>query len=149
MRWQWRSVIKEVIAAARELGVDTSLAETPTLRSASSEVNLLDLTERMPRSGGAGHQLNPGASSTACGGPAAAFRVGPSKQRQPISAGTSGTSWALLRLVVERGTGREADIGKLAAGKTGTSQNHRDAWFVGFTEALVVGVWVGKTMRRR
>ncbi|ASY67666.1 Multimodular transpeptidase-transglycosylase [Sinorhizobium fredii CCBAU 83666] len=48
-----------------------------------------------------------------------------------------------MRLVVERGTGRE-DIGAaLATGKTGTSQNHRDAWFVGFTEPLIVGVWVG------
>jgi membrane peptidoglycan carboxypeptidase len=48
-----------------------------------------------------------------------------------------------LRLVVERGTGREADLEEFAVGKTGTSQNHRDAWFVGFTEPLVVGVWVG------
>lgn len=50
----------------------------------------------------------------------------------------------LLQLVVERGTGRQADPGTFAAGKTGTSQDNRDAWFVGFTDPLVVGVWVGK-----
>ena len=50
---------------------------------------------------------------------------------------------ALLQLVVERGTGRAASPGVFAAGKTGTSQNNRDAWFVGFTEPLVAGVWVG------
>ena len=44
---------------------------------------------------------------------------------------------------MKRGTGREADFGEFAAGKTGTSQNYRDAWFIGFTEPLVVGVWVG------
>jgi membrane carboxypeptidase/penicillin-binding protein PbpC len=46
--------------------------------------------------------------------------------------------------VVERGTGRAAALnGSFAAGKTGTSQNHRDAWFLGFNESLIVGVWVG------
>jgi membrane carboxypeptidase/penicillin-binding protein PbpC len=49
----------------------------------------------------------------------------------------------LLRQVVERGTGKAAALNGFAAGKTGTSQNHRDAWFIGFNESLVVGVWVG------
>jgi penicillin-binding protein 1A len=49
----------------------------------------------------------------------------------------------MLRRVVEQGTGRGASVGEFAAGKTGTSQNHRDAWFIGFTNSLVVGVWVG------
>jgi membrane peptidoglycan carboxypeptidase len=49
----------------------------------------------------------------------------------------------MLRGVVDHGTGRGAAVGGFAAGKTGTSQNHRDAWFVGFTNSLVVGVWVG------
>jgi hypothetical protein len=38
---------------------------------------------------------------------------------------------------------RGADTGEFVAGKTGTSQDHRDAWFIGFNETLVVGVWVG------
>jgi membrane peptidoglycan carboxypeptidase len=45
--------------------------------------------------------------------------------------------------VVDHGTGRAAGLDGFAAGKTGTSQNYRDAWFVGFSELLVVGVWVG------
>jgi membrane peptidoglycan carboxypeptidase len=49
----------------------------------------------------------------------------------------------MLRRVVERGTGRGAALEGFAAGKTGTSQEHRDAWFIGFTDALVAGVWVG------
>jgi membrane peptidoglycan carboxypeptidase len=50
---------------------------------------------------------------------------------------------ALLRRVVESGTGRRAALDGFAAGKTGTSQNYRDAWFVGFNNALVTGVWIG------
>jgi membrane peptidoglycan carboxypeptidase len=53
----------------------------------------------------------------------------------------------LLKLPVERGTARAAALNGFAAGKTGTSQNHRDAWFVGFNESLVVGVWVGNDDR--
>ena len=49
----------------------------------------------------------------------------------------------LLRAVIAWGTGRHADIGRPAAGKTGTSQDFRDAWFVGYTPDLVTGVWVG------
>jgi membrane peptidoglycan carboxypeptidase len=49
----------------------------------------------------------------------------------------------LLQQVVNRGTGRAARLDGFAAGKTGTSQNHRDAWFIGFNESLIVGVWVG------
>ena len=49
----------------------------------------------------------------------------------------------MLSGVVEYGTGRAASVGGFAAGKTGTSQNHRDAWFIGFTNSLIVGVWVG------
>jgi membrane peptidoglycan carboxypeptidase len=48
-----------------------------------------------------------------------------------------------LKGVVDHGTGRAAALGRFAAGKTGTTQDYRDAWFVGFDDSLVVGVWVG------
>jgi penicillin-binding protein 1A len=49
----------------------------------------------------------------------------------------------MLKSVIADGTGAAADIGRPAAGKTGTSQNWRDAWFVGFTPDLLTAVWVG------
>jgi penicillin-binding protein 1A len=48
-----------------------------------------------------------------------------------------------LEQVIERGTGTAADIGRPAAGKTGTANDYGDAWFVGFTPQLVAAVWVG------
>ena len=51
----------------------------------------------------------------------------------------------MLAAVVRDGTGRAADPGFWAAGKTGTTSGNRDAWFVGFTERLVAGVWLGNT----
>jgi penicillin-binding protein 1A len=51
---------------------------------------------------------------------------------------------AMMRDVVEYGTGAAArQLGRPLAGKTGTAQEHRDAWFVGFAPSLVAGVWVG------
>src|SRR5437667_4942762 len=49
----------------------------------------------------------------------------------------------LLEGVVNNGTGRAARLGRRAAGKTGTTQDYRDAWFIGFTADIVVGVWLG------
>jgi penicillin-binding protein 1A len=49
----------------------------------------------------------------------------------------------MMKKVVTQGTAKRAAFGRPAAGKTGTSQNWRDAWFVGFTPDYVTGVWVG------
>jgi penicillin-binding protein 1A len=54
----------------------------------------------------------------------------------------------MLKTVITGGTGTGANIGRPAAGKTGTSQNWRDAWFVGFTPDLLAGVWVGNDNNR-
>ncbi len=49
----------------------------------------------------------------------------------------------ILKGVITKGTGTEADIGRPAAGKTGTTQENRDAWFVGYTPQLATAVWMG------
>ena len=49
----------------------------------------------------------------------------------------------MLQAVIQRGTGRAAKIGRPAAGKTGTSDGFRDAWFIGYSASLVAGVWLG------
>ncbi|HYY21484.1 MAG TPA: transglycosylase domain-containing protein [Thermoleophilaceae bacterium] len=53
------------------------------------------------------------------------------------------TAQELLTGVIQGGTGKAADIGEFAAGKTGTTENYGDAWFVGFNRELTVAVWVG------
>jgi penicillin-binding protein 1A len=56
---------------------------------------------------------------------------------------TASTMVRMMEKVVTGGTGTRANFGRPAAGKTGTSQNYRDAWFIGFTPDYVAGVWVG------
>ena len=70
-------------------------------------------------------------------------------RRSGSGRGQVALSWHVADLnqmlveTVKSGTGRNAKFGRLAAGKTGTSQNHKDAWFVGYTSHLVAGVWLG------
>ncbi|MBT3701103.1 MAG: carboxypeptidase, partial [Alphaproteobacteria bacterium] len=62
---------------------------------------------------------------------------------QVIAPELAGALNDMLTATIKTGTGRAARLDRPAAGKTGTSQDHRDAWFVGYTSDLVAGVWVG------
>lgn len=65
------------------------------------------------------------------------------KERSVISATSAAELTSMLQGVVTRGTGAAANIGRPAAGKTGTTNDYRDAWFVGYTPDLVAAVWLG------
>jgi penicillin-binding protein 1A len=65
------------------------------------------------------------------------------QQTEAISAGTAYLMTSMLQDVIIYGTGTNANIGRPAAGKTGTTSDFRDAWFVGYTPDLVTAVWVG------
>lgn len=64
-------------------------------------------------------------------------------RRVVLSEQTAYIMTDMMRGVVERGTGRRANIGRPAAGKTGTAQNYTNGWFIGFTPDLVTAVWMG------
>jgi penicillin-binding protein 1A len=63
--------------------------------------------------------------------------------RQALEPSVAYATTSVLRGVITGGTARSAAIGRPAAGKTGTSQNYRDAWFAGYTPQLSQLVWVG------
>lgn len=137
--------LNDVIKAARDLGIDARMAPVPSLALGAVEVSLLDLT-------GAFASLRAGRTGIEPWGIAAFGNeddpymrtAGPPVARSARSLGAAHEPMVdMLRRVVEQGTGRRAAVGGFAAGKTGTSQNHRDAWFIGFTDSLIVGVWVG------
>jgi penicillin-binding protein 1A len=136
--------LDQVIAAARDLGIDTPLQPVPSLALGAVGVSLVDLTGAFASVRADRMRVQPwGIAAVGAEGSDALWapqrQMATAKSLQPYQRPLVD----LLRLVVERGTGRGAALRGFAAGKTGTSQNYRDAWFVGFNEDLVVGVWLG------
>lgn len=137
-----------VIEVARRFGIEGELKDTPSLALGPSEVTLLDMTEafaalalgRMPVSATGIETLRFGEEGQALG------VTGVNDREQTRLTRTREPMLDLLRAVVTEGTGRAAAIEGLdIVGKTGTSQESRDAWFIGFAhgQGIVIGVWVG------
>ena len=71
------------------------------------------------------------------------------RQQVVLSEQTSYIMTDMLRGAIERGTGQNANIGRPAAGKTGTAQDYQDGWFVGYIPELVAAVWFGEDTPRQ
>ncbi len=65
------------------------------------------------------------------------------RSRRVLSPGVAENTAQIMSTVVSQGTGKRAALGEFVAGKTGTTENYGDAWFVGFTDRMTVAVWVG------
>lgn len=125
-----------VVQAARDLGITSPLkAQDASLSLGTAETTLLELTAAYAAV--ASGQM----PTTPYGRPRTG--VQPAPATLPMDTSQRAALYDLLGAVVEEGTGRAARTGQLTYGKTGTTQDHRDALFVGFTGDLVVGVWVG------
>jgi 1A family penicillin-binding protein len=136
--------IENVINTARELGIDAELPNNPSISLGTSEISLLDLTGAYASIAAGRTPVQPwgiaGISENPEAEPALFNRS--LDGAQPVQ-GRDGIL-QMLASVVSEGTGRKAAVeGLPAAGKTGTSQESRDGWFIGFTDKLVTGVWVG------
>jgi len=136
--------IGQVIAAARDLGLRARLNNDPSLALGTSEVSLLDLTSAYAAVRAGVTPVEPwGITGVRMPNDRHIVPVGRPDEPQHSLGQYQDALIDLLQGVVEHGTGRAAALPGFAAGKTGTSQNYRDAWFVGFDDSLVVGVWVG------
>ena len=71
------------------------------------------------------------------------YSLGKVKVGKILESELVNTMIKMMENTIETGTGKNAKINRPAAGKTGTSQSLRDAWFIGFSSELVVGVWFG------
>ncbi len=133
-----------VAALARRLGVTAPLREDPSLALGASEVSLIELTAAYAT------LINQGDGVWAYGITEIRTKDGKVLYRRQGSGPGRVVAETPLRMMVDMlsgvirdGTGRAAALPWPAAGKTGTSQDSRDAWFIGFTRGLAAGVWVG------
>ncbi|TXN20249.1 PBP1A family penicillin-binding protein [Methylobacterium sp. WL9] len=137
--------IPSVIAAARKLGVQSDLPNVPSLALGSADVTLLDMTRAYAGVLTGASPVEPFAIHTIRGSAPQPLYL---HEAKPATAALSRDVQTMmldsLEAVVESGTGKAARLpGIPIGGKTGTSQDYRDAWFVGITPDMIVGVWVG------
>jgi penicillin-binding protein 1A len=136
--------INDVVSAARDLGLRARLSHEPSLALGTSDVSLLDLTSAYAAVRAGKAPVVPwGIAGLGTASKNSYVPVGTSGQPQHSLGQYQDQLISLLRGVVLNGTGRGAALSGFAAGKTGTTQDYRDAWFVGFNDSLIVGVWVG------
>jgi penicillin-binding protein 1A len=134
---------QNVIRAARDLGVDSPMTDRPSLSLGTSGVSLLELTSAYAAIAGGRYPVEPRGLPLSAdeddGGLIAFFarggRLDDRRDRAPMLD--------LLWAAANQGTGHRAALSIPTFGKTGTTQNNRDALFIGFAGNLVVGVWVG------
>ena len=138
-----------VIKAARRLGLVGNFKAQPSLSLGVGEVRLLGLTAAYAAfaNGGAGVWAY-GIEEIRDAGGNTLYRRGGSGPGRVVAPAQVAAINAMLSAAVSDGTGRAAAIGRPQAGKTGTSQNFRDAWFIGYTADLVAGVWMGNDNAR-
>jgi len=140
--------LDRVIETARALGIEAELSETPALALGASGVTLIDMVEGYAGiASGIMPVVGRGISGISSGedGSYFSFRY----PEPPLTDTTQALLSArdditnMLALVVSDGTGQAAQLPGGAVGKTGTSQDYRDALFIGWNGSLVTGVWVG------
>ncbi|MBR6099227.1 PBP1A family penicillin-binding protein [bacterium] len=136
--------IRAVIQTARTLGITTPLEFDYTIALGSNGSKLFELTRAYGAFANGGYVVQPFAIErieTSRG--KVVYRAPKAKASRQLSMKTAAEMTAMLKSVVKHGTGRGADIGVPCAGKTGTTDNYKDASFVGYTPTVVTGVWVG------
>ena len=136
--------VDAVIADAHRLGISSELNRDMSLALGTANVTLMELTAAYAAfaSGGQGAWPYAIVEVRDKAGTVLYRREGsgPGEVMQPWIAGAMNQ---MLAGVIDHGTGKAAQIGRPVAGKTGTTQDYRDAWFEGFSADLVTGVWFG------
>ena len=123
---------KPVAATAARLGITSRMPRDASLALGTGEVGLLELTAAYAPFFNGGNRVLP-------------FAVEPKDAPEPVIRAEHAFMMAtMMGAVISRGTGRAAAVnGRAAAGKSGTTSDYRDAWFVGAVNGILIGVWLG------
>jgi len=135
-----------ILEVIRQLGVTTALTDDLSVALGSPTVSLLDIVTAYGTVANGGVRIRPISLRAASDRDGTALWNAVPDRRQAVSPQAAYLVTSLLVGVVQRGTAAKAKMLGLTgaiAGKTGTTDGYRDAWFVGYTSDVVIGVWVG------
>lgn len=130
-----------VAGMAKRMGITSPMKPVPSIALGTLEVSPLEMANAYATLANYGIHVpaTPIVSVSSSGG----AQTPEPKLGRAMDPGIAYLVTTVLQQVVERGTGTRAQIGRPAAGKTGTTDDYADAWFVGYTPELVTAVWVG------
>lgn len=133
----------QIASQARIMGVRSRLSSYPSIALGSEEVSAMDMATVYATISNGGTAIEPTTIRSISTPDGQTYL--PDQETIPgaLSPGNAYLLSRTMEQVIERGTGTAADIGRPAAGKTGTTNDFGDAWFVGYTPQLVTAVWVG------
>jgi len=135
---------RRITKIARRLGISEDLKPELSLALGTAEMTLLELTAAYGPFANGGFGVWPfGILEIRDGSDGVLYKRQGAGPGRVIAAHLVGPMNAMMAEAVNTGTGKNARLDRPAAGKTGTSQNYRDAWFVGYTADFVSGVWIG------
>lgn len=136
--------VTPVIRLAHRMGIQSYLQPNLTLALGSTGVTPLEITAAFATFASNGIYREPTPILKIVGPDGETIEEKQVKEKIALSEETAYIMTTLLQGVIERGTGRRAqELGRPAAGKTGTTNDCTDAWFIGYTPELTAGVWVG------
>ncbi|WP_416235743.1 transglycosylase domain-containing protein [Nostoc sp. UHCC 0252] len=137
------------IKLAHDMGIKSELKPTYSLALGSNEVNLLELTSAYGSFATQGLHIEPHGITRILNRQGKVIWSANFKSKRALDADSAAIMTWMLRNVVEAGTGAPAQLGnRPVAGKTGTSDEARDLWFIGYIPQMVTGVWLGNDDNR-
>ncbi len=141
--------VDRVIELARNLGIQGTMPRNLTIALGSTSVTPLELTSAFAAFANAGTKMKPISIKYVTDARGAILESNQPEGTPVLTPAGSFLITSMMEDVIRYGTGMRANIGRPAAGKTGTSNDYKDAWFVGYTPELAAGVWVGFDDMRR
>ncbi len=131
------------IKLARNMGIKSKLKPTYSLALGSNEVNLLELTSAYGTLATQGTHIETHGIRRILNRSGEAIYTSKYQPKRVLDPGSAAIMTWMLKSVVQSGTGRAAQLNRPVAGKTGTSDEARDLWFIGYIPQMVTGVWLG------
>ena len=134
---------RNVADLATRMGITAPLSAVPSLTLGTSEVSVVDMASAYSTLARGGEYVAPTVVTRVTDAKGAVLYESRPARRRVVAPDVAARVGYVLHQVVEGGTGTGSRIGVPSAGKTGTTENNRDAWFVGYTCRLTTAVWVG------
>lgn len=136
---------EKTVAMAQRMGIREGIEPVPAIALGGLEkgVSPLEMASAYGTLAAKGKRTLPYGIAEVKNNEGKVVHSGETSATQAVSSALAYVATDMLQGVITRGTGTAAAIGRPAAGKTGTTQEYRDAWFVGYTPQLVCAVWVG------